>query len=79
MSDDRCKDQPMIKARHIRQTVMPPYEYQKPQYGFGLISVEDVPDGHGGVKQRIKTYFELGRGEEAVRHATDKVLPASGT
>lgn len=32
--DDKGK---VIPVDHIKETVMPPYEYQKPQNGFGSI------------------------------------------
>ena len=35
MSHDSKDGQPPIPVDLIRETVMPPYEYQKPQNGFG--------------------------------------------
>ena len=32
-----------IPVEHIRETVMPPYEYQKPENGFGILVVDNQP------------------------------------
>ena len=32
-----------IPVEHIRETIMPPYEYQKPENGFGILVVDNQP------------------------------------
>lgn len=32
-----------IPVDHIRETIMPPYEYQKPENGFGILVVDNQP------------------------------------
>ncbi len=44
MSHDEKNKEAVIPVDMIRETVMPPYEFQKPQNGFGsLIADENAP------------------------------------
>lgn len=40
MPDERKDSKTVIRDNLIRETVMPRYEFQKPQYGFGSISID---------------------------------------
>ena len=40
MPHDADRSRTVIPVDHIRETVTPPYEYQKPQNGFGSASFD---------------------------------------
>ena len=46
MSHDEENMTDVIPVDQIRETVMPPYEYQKPQNGFGSIGPDETAEAN---------------------------------
>lgn len=46
MSHDEENMTDVIPVDQIRDTVMPPYEYQKPQNGFGSIGPDETAEAN---------------------------------
>ncbi len=54
MSHNEDAKERVIPVDQIRETIMPPYEYQKPQNGFGSISTEQSQDLNPDTKKPDK-------------------------
>ena len=44
-----------IPVEHIHETIMPPYEYQKPENGFGILVVGNQPPPAPDASKEKKT------------------------
>lgn len=56
--DERKTANPLgvhIPVEHIRETIMPPYEYKKPENGFGILVVGNQPPTETGTSKKEET------------------------